>query len=107
MSTSAPDSEASRVFVGGVPPGTDTDELQQIFEKHGNVLKVNVFKGFAFVQYSNPSEAEKAMQNENGTQFKVCRLLKTNGIHTKKFSQKIMHDNDKQNNVCIYFHLFT
>ena len=43
--TSDPESEAARVFVGGVPPGADQDALEKMFEKHGKVKGVSVFKG--------------------------------------------------------------
>ena len=43
--TSDPESEAARVFVGGVPPGADQDGLEKMFEKHGKIKGVSVFKG--------------------------------------------------------------
>ena len=43
--TSDPESEAARVFVGGVPPGADQDALEKMFEKHGKIKGVSVFKG--------------------------------------------------------------
>ena len=68
-STKDPEKEASRIFVGGVAPGADSNELQKVFEKHGNVTGVSVFKGFAFVQFEKPEEAQKALAEENGREF--------------------------------------
>ena len=44
------ESQNARVFVGNVSPDTDSDLLLEHFKKHGNVIDVNVLKGFDFVQ---------------------------------------------------------
>jgi len=72
--TSDPESEAARVFVGGVPPGADQDALEKMFEKHGKIKGVSVFKGFAFVQYDKRDEAEAAIKEENGKEFQGNRI---------------------------------
>ena len=36
--------------------------VQQKFEKYGQVKAVTILKGFAFVQYGSPDEAEKAIE---------------------------------------------
>lgn len=72
--TSEPGSEASRVFVGGVPPGADQEGLEKMFEKHGKVKGVSVFKGFAFIQYDKREEADAAIKEENGKDFQGNRI---------------------------------
>ena len=36
--------------------------VEQKFEKYGRVKAVTILKGFAFVQYASPDEAEKAIE---------------------------------------------
>ena len=65
------------IYVGNIPFTTSDAELQQLFEAHGTVARVNVVldretqrpRGFAFVEMPNAAEGEAAIQALNGTQF--------------------------------------
>lgn len=64
----------SKLYVGNLPYSTNEQILKELFEKAGTVVSVSVItdretgrsKGFAFVEMSNQSEAEKAIQLFNG-----------------------------------------
>jgi cold-inducible RNA-binding protein len=64
----------SKLYVGNLPYSTTEDKLRELFTKAGTVTSVSVItdretgrsKGFAFVEMSNQSEAEKAIQMFNG-----------------------------------------
>ncbi|HMK31163.1 MAG TPA: RNA-binding protein [Terriglobales bacterium] len=65
------------VYVGNLPHGTTEAELRAVFEAHGGVEKVSIMtdrytgrgRGFAFVEMTNASEADKAIAALNGTEL--------------------------------------
>jgi len=65
------------LYVGNLPHSTTEAELRTVFQAHGDVEKVSIVtdretgraRGFAFVEMTNASEAEKAVAALNGTQL--------------------------------------
>jgi cold-inducible RNA-binding protein len=63
------------LYVGNVAHHTTEAELRSVFEVHGPVEKITIVtdrdtgrsRGFAFVEMTNASEADKAMAALNGT----------------------------------------
>src|ERR1700678_598203 len=63
------------LYVGNLPHSTTEAELRNVFEPHGAVEKVSLVtdrdtgrsRGFAFVEMTNASEADKAIAALNGT----------------------------------------
>lgn len=66
---------ACKLFVGGLSWGTSNEELSKAFEVFGEVLEAKVIKdrdtgrsrGFGFVTFAQEDDANRAMQNLNGT----------------------------------------
>lgn len=64
----------AKLYVGNIAFSTTEEELQTLFAQAGSVTSVDVIKdrltgnskGFAFVQMSSDSEAQKAIQLFNG-----------------------------------------
>ena len=64
-----------KLYVGNLPYSSDQKSLEATFSQCGTVDSVNVItdrdtgqsKGFAFVEMSSDSEAQKAIQELNGT----------------------------------------
>lgn len=64
-----------KLYVGNLPYSADQQSLQEMFGRCGTVDSVNVItdrdtgrsKGFAFVEMSSDSEAQKAIEEFNGT----------------------------------------
>ncbi len=64
-----------KLYVGNLPYSADQQTLQDTFSQCGTVDSVNVImdrdtgqsKGFAFVEMSSNSEAQKAIQELNGS----------------------------------------
>lgn len=62
------------VFVGNLPWSTNEQELGDLFSQCGNVTGVRIVldretgrsRGFAFVEYSNPGDADAAISQLNG-----------------------------------------
>jgi RNA recognition motif-containing protein len=63
------------IFVGNLEFSTTEDALRRLFETYGAVERVSIMtdrdtgrsRGFAFVEMTNESEAEKAIAALNGT----------------------------------------
>ena len=64
-----------KLYVGNLPYSVDQNSLQETFSQFGNVDSVNVIedrdtgrsKGFGFVEMSSDAEAQKAIDEMNGT----------------------------------------
>jgi RNA recognition motif-containing protein len=70
------------VFVGNLSPDTKASELREIFEKFGEVLEVRLIKGqtsgrfkrYGFVEMATQEQAQKAIEELNGTGLKDMTL---------------------------------
>ncbi len=68
---------AKKLFVGGLPYSTTSDDLKNHFAAAGSVVTAQVIvdkfsgrsKGFGFVEMSSDDEANKAIEMFNGTDF--------------------------------------
>jgi len=67
---------AKKLYVGNLPFSMTDGELEQLFSAHGSVSSAQVIsdrdtgrsKGFGFVEMSNDSEAQAAIDALNGSQ---------------------------------------
>jgi RNA recognition motif-containing protein len=65
------------LFVGNLSFNTTENDLQEAFAAHGQVVEANLMmdrmtgrsRGFAFITYSTPEEAQKAISAMNGAQL--------------------------------------
>jgi cold-inducible RNA-binding protein len=63
------------LYVGNLPHSTTEAELRTLFQEHGDVERVNIVtdretgraRGFAFVEMTNPGEADKAIAALDGS----------------------------------------
>jgi len=71
--------EGSKLYVGNLNYSITTEQLEELFSSYGEIKQVNIIegRGFGFVEMSNSSEAEKAKEALNGSDFKG-RTLKVN-----------------------------
>jgi len=66
---------SKKLYVGGLPYSISDGQLEELFAAHGTVESARVItdrmtgrsKGFGFVEMSDQSEAEAAMETLNGT----------------------------------------
>jgi RNA recognition motif-containing protein len=64
-----------KLFVGSLPYSTTSTDVEEMFTKIGTVSSVNLItdrntgqsKGFAFVEMESDDEAQKAIEQLNGT----------------------------------------
>lgn len=68
--------QGSKLYVGNLGYSVSKQELEQLFAEYGQVAEVRIIegKGFGFVEMSNPSEAEKAKEALDGSDFKGLTL---------------------------------
>ena len=64
--------QGSKLFVGNLSYAVTNEQLEEVFSNYGEVKEVKIIegKGFGFVEMSNQSEAEKAKEALNGSDFK-------------------------------------
>ena len=63
--------QGSKLYVGNLSYSVTNEVLGELFSNYGEVKEVNIIegKGFGFVEMSNPSEAEKAKEGLDGSDF--------------------------------------
>jgi len=74
---------AKKLFIGGLPWATTTDELQQIFSQYGAIVSATIVtdrmtgrsRGFGFVEFENEADADAAIAAQNGKDFGGRTLL--------------------------------
>jgi len=63
--------QGSKLYVGNLSYSVTNEQLQELFSSYGEVRQVNIIgsRGYGFVEMSSPSEAEKAKEALNGSDF--------------------------------------
>ena len=71
------------IFVAKLSPVTNQDSLEELFQNFGDVQSVKVIidretgksKGYGFVEMSNDSEARKAIEELNESEFQGSKIV--------------------------------
>jgi cold-inducible RNA-binding protein len=74
---------AKKLFVGGVPWATTSDDLSQLFGQYGQVTSAVVItdkmtgrsRGFGFVEFANDADADAAIAGQNEKEFNGRTLV--------------------------------
>lgn len=74
---------AKKLFVGGLPWATTSDDLKQLFAAAGTVASATIItdkmtgrsRGFGFVEFENDAEADSAVEQFNGKEYNGRSLL--------------------------------
>ncbi len=74
---------AKKLFVGGIPWATTSDDLQALFSQHGTVASATVIsdkmtgrsRGFGFVEFENDAEADAATAALNNSDYSGRTLV--------------------------------
>jgi RNA recognition motif-containing protein len=77
--------QGSKLYVGNLSYSVTEDQLEKLFSSHGTVQSASIIgnKGFGFVELSDNSEAEKAKEALDGTEFEG-RTLKVDEARPKR-----------------------
>ena len=81
-----------KIYAGNLHYGMTEDELQKIFEEYGQVSSVKIItdkysgrsKGFGFVEMTNDTEAQQAIDELNGTDVKGRNITVNQSIERKE-----------------------
>jgi RNA recognition motif-containing protein len=68
--------QGNKLYVGNLSYSVTDEQLEELFSNHGQVKSANVIgnKGFGFVELADASEAEKAKEALDGTDFEGRNL---------------------------------
>jgi RNA recognition motif-containing protein len=74
---------ATRLFIGGLPWATTSDELRDMFAAVGTVVNATVMmdkmtgrsRGFGFVEMATEEEAKAAVEKLNGTEIAGRKII--------------------------------
>lgn len=63
--------QGTKLYVGNLNYSVTREQLEELFSGYGEVMHVNIIegKGFGFVEMANQSDANKAKEALNGTDF--------------------------------------
>jgi RNA-binding proteins (RRM domain) len=77
--------QSNKLYVGNLSYSVTNEQLEKLFSAYGQVQKANVIgdKGFGFVEMTDASEAEKAKEALDGTDFEG-RSLKIDEARPQK-----------------------
>lgn len=72
----------TKLFVGGLPYATTSQQLQDMFAQYGEIVSATVVtdkfsgqsKGFGFVEMSDDSAAQKAIQELEGSEMEGRKI---------------------------------
>ncbi|KRX04339.1 hypothetical protein PPERSA_03579 [Pseudocohnilembus persalinus] len=64
-----------RLYVGKYGKGTTQKDILQIFKKYGKIVDHLIKDEFSFIEFANIYDAEKALQELDGTKIKGQRIL--------------------------------
>ncbi|CAM6097011.1 unnamed protein product [Calypogeia fissa] len=65
----------TRLYVGRLSTRTRSRDLEDLFSPYGRVRDVDLKHDFAFVEYSDPRDADEAIRYLNGKDFEGSRLV--------------------------------
>ncbi len=71
------------IYIGNLHYNVNEEELKEIFKEYGEVLSVTIItdkytgrsKGFGFIEMLNDEEANKAIDNLNGTEIHGRKVI--------------------------------
>jgi len=81
--------QGRKLYVGNLSYSVTDEQLEGLFSNYGEVKQVNIIegKGFGFVEMANVSEAKKAKEALNGSEFEG-RVLKVDEARPPKKRQR-------------------
>lgn len=77
--------QGSKLYVGNLDYSATNEQLEELFSKYGKVSQIDIIpgKGFGFVEMSEQSEAEKAKEELDGSDF-MGRSLKVDEARPRR-----------------------
>jgi cold-inducible RNA-binding protein len=72
-----------KIYVGNLPKTTDEQTVRELFQQHGEVTDIKLIKdrfsgdlrGFGFIEMPSKADAQKAIQEVDGTELEGNKLI--------------------------------
>ncbi|KAK4746903.1 hypothetical protein SAY87_025940 [Trapa incisa] len=68
-------SSSTRLYVGHLSPRIRSRDLEDIFSRYGRIRDVDMKRDYAFVEFSDPRDADDAQYNLNGREIRGSRIV--------------------------------
>lgn len=65
---------STKIYIGNLPESSNAEELQEIFEKYGDVKECDIVKNYGFVHMSSDEEAKAAIEGLNNSDFMGSKI---------------------------------
>jgi len=65
----------TNVYLGRLSYAADERDIEDFFENYGKILDIDLKKGFAFVKFDNPKDADDAVYEMDGKKIRGERVL--------------------------------
>ncbi|XP_031372411.1 serine/arginine-rich splicing factor RS2Z32-like isoform X1 [Punica granatum] len=65
----------TRLYVGHLSPRVRSRDLEDVFSRYGRVRDVDMKRDYAFVEFSDPRDADDAQYSLNGREIKGSRIV--------------------------------
>eukprot|EP00124_Ichthyophonus_hoferi_P001441 Ihof_evm7s75 gene=Ihof_evmTU7s75 len=65
----------SRIYVGNVSYRTHEEDLEEVFERYGKIIRIDMKNGFSFVEFSEARDADDAIREARDTELHGNRLM--------------------------------
>jgi RNA recognition motif-containing protein len=65
----------SRLYVGNLKYQTTNNDIREVFGKFGEIKAIQIKKGYAFIEYDTPKEANCAREQMNLEKFRSRALV--------------------------------
>jgi len=91
----------TKLFVGKLAPVTTEQDLYDLFGKHGEVTKVDMKTGYAFVFYETEADAQHAIDNLNDIELdghNICVEVPRTASHYRERERMRENNYDYNNN---------
>jgi len=64
----------TKLYLGNLPDTVDKDELEQLFQKYGEVVEFDILKDYGFIHYKQESEARAAAAALDGYIYRGANI---------------------------------
>ncbi|AQK79209.1 Serine/arginine-rich splicing factor RS2Z32 [Zea mays] len=65
----------TRLYVGRLAPRTRSRDLEYLFSKYGRIREVELKRDYAFIEFSDPRDADDAQYNLDGREVDGSRII--------------------------------
>lgn len=83
-----------QIFITKLAPSINEEQLNQEFSRFGNINKIELKKGFAFIEYDTVDQAKEAIDKMNGVEINQQKIIVDFAKEKRTFPRKIYGQRD-------------